>query len=315
MLVARRVYVLAVALAAAGALAVTMSARAVVSVLPCGASQLHLRFLGAQGAAGTLFYEFAFKNSGHACVIKGFPKLVLLDKHGHVVKAHVGHWTSHPVTQITIAHNKRAFFFVRYGQGGACSPSKRIGAARFKLFAPGLTPGTVFNVVPVLHGQASICRGTLQVSPLRLKASPGASDAIATPICAPSALRLDQKGGQGFTSHRELVLALRNVTGHTCHLKGYPGVAALDAHAAVLSPTATRVPASKPTIVLHTWQRAFFRVVYTVGGPCVPHTVTAFGLQVIPPGDTGHLVLYLGPTSLCAPPDLTVTPVSHNSAP
>ena len=66
---------------------------------------------------------------------------------------------------------------------------------------------------------------------------------------------------------------------------------------------------------MHTWQRAFFHVVYTVGGPCVPHTVTAYGLQVIPPGDTGHLVYYLGPTSLCSPPSLTVTPVSHSSAP
>ena len=136
-----------------------------------------------------------------------------------------------------------------------------------------------------------------------------------TPVCAPSALRLDRVGGQGFTSHREIVFGLRNVTARTCHLKGYPGVAALNAHAGVLSPTATRRPGSKPTIVLHPWQRAFFQVVYTVGGPCAPHTVNAYAIQVIPPGDTGHLVYYLGRTSLCAPPSLTVTPVSHNSAP
>lgn len=145
-------------------------------------------------------------------------------------------------------------------------------------------------------------------------ASPSASTA-STPNCAPGGLRLDRVGGQAFSSHREIVFGLRNVTGHTCHLKGYPGVAALNSHARILSPTAVRMPGSQPTIVMHTWRRAFFRVVYTVGGPCVPHTVTAYGLQVIPPGATGHLVYYLGPTSLCSPPSLTVTPVSHSSAP
>lgn len=169
-----------------------------------------------------------------------------------------------------------------------------------------------FSVLAVALAAAGALIVTLSA---RAAASHPAAHVATTPICAPSALRLDKVSGQGFTSHREIVFGLRNVTAHTCHLKGYPGVAALDAHAAVLTPTASRKAGPKPTIVLHTWQRAFFQVVYVVGGPCIPHTVTAYGLQVIPPGDRGHLTYYLGATSLCAPPSLTVTPVSHSSAP
>src|SRR5690242_19376685 len=77
--------------------------------------------------------------------------------------------------------------------------------------------------------------------------SASASPSASTPICAPSGLRLDRVGGQAFASHREIVFGLRNVTGHTCHLKGYPGVAALNSHARVLTPTAVRTPGSRPT--------------------------------------------------------------------
>jgi hypothetical protein len=148
-----------------------------------------------------------------------------------------------------------------------------------------------------------------------LVASSARSARSGTPVCAPSSLRLDAIGGQGFTSHREIAFALRNVTAQTCHLKGYPGVGLLDHNAVLLSPKVKRVSGSTPTLVLHTWQRAFFNVVYTVGGPCVPHTLAVYGLQVIPPSDSGHLVYYLGPTSMCAPPGATVTPVSHTPGP
>lgn len=319
MSVTRRFYVLGLAgvvtLAAAVSLSLALSARAATTVFPCHASQLHLRGLGEQGATGNRFYEFAFTNRGFPCTIKGYPRLTLLNKHGHIVTATVTHWAGTHASRITLGHTRRAFFFVRYLDGAFCAKAKRLVAFRLELFVPGATSGAIYNVVPVNRGPASLCRGTLQVSPLRLTASPVAADAVATPICAPSGLRLDAVAGQGFTSHREIVFGLRNVTARTCHLKGYPGVAALNAHAGVLTPSAARRPGSKPTIVLHTWQRAFFAVVYTVGGPCVPHTVTAYALQVIPPGATGRLVYYLGPTSLCAPPSLTVTAVSHSSAP
>jgi hypothetical protein len=158
-------------------------------------------------------------------------------------------------------------------------------------------------------------RAAVSVSPLRLTATPVAGDAVATPVCTPAHLRLDAIGGQGFVSHREIAFALRNVAGTTCHLKGYPGVGLLDRNAALLSPTVARKPGATPTVVLHTWQRAFFNVVYVVGGPCVPHTLTAYGLQVTPPSDTGHLAYYLGRTSMCAPPSATVTPVSTHPGP
>jgi len=291
-------------------------ARAATAVPSCAPSHLHLKFVDFQGATGRRYWDFAYKNTGPKCSIKGYPKIVLLNGHGHALSDKVHHLTGSHATKVTIAHNGRAFFTFQYADSGFCS-TPPVVAHKFKIFAPGATSATLFNPAPQNMGPASICKGSEMVWPLRGKLAPFARDATAaaSPICSPGSLRLDAVGGQGFTSHTEIVFALRNVSAHTCHLHGYPGVAALDANAGVLNPTASRKAGSKPTITLHTWQRAFFDVVYTDGGPCIPHTVTAYGLQVIPPGDTGHLVYYLGKTSLCAPPTLTVTPVSHNSTP
>ena len=318
MSVARRFPLLALVgglvLAAIAALAVALNARAATTLPACAPGKLKLRYIDNQGAAGRRYYDFAFVNGGAKCTVKGYPRVVLLGKHGHALSAHVAHLPMSHATTVTVAHGKRAFFTVQWADGGFCPPP-HVGAYKLRLFATGASSGTVYN----LGGLTSMCKGSAYVWPLRptlavSSPTPYAAGA-GSPTCAPASLRLDATGGQAFTSHREIVFALRNVTSQTCHLKGFPGVGLLDQHAALLSPTVTRVAGPKPTITLHTWQRAFFRVVYTVGGPCIPHTLNVYGLQVTPPNDTGHLAYYLGRTSMCAPPDATVTAVSHNSAP
>ena len=316
MALARRFSLLALvgALALAAVLAATLSARAATAVPRCAPGQLHLRYVDNQGATGHRYFDFAFLNGAAKCTVKGYARVVLLGKHGHPLSAHVVHLPMSHAATITLAHGKRAFFTVQWADGGFCPPP-HVAAYKLRLFAPGASSGTVHS----LGGLTSMCKGSAYVWPLRATLAVSSptlyASAAASPTCAPASLRLDATGGQGFTGHREIVFALRNVTAQTCHLKGFPGVGLLDQHATLLSPTVTRVPGPKPTITLHAWQRAFFRFVYVVGGPCIPHTLTVYGLQVTPPNDTGHLGYYLGRTSMCAPPDATVTAVSHNSAP
>jgi hypothetical protein len=131
-------------------------------------------------------------------------------------------------------------------------------------------------------------------------AAAGAASAPAR--CATANLRLDFVGGQGFTSHRAWDFALRNVGSTTCHLNGYPGVSLLDAHARPDGVTASRNTAfPAKNVVLHPWQRAFFSFVFVVAGPCLPHSFSAYGLQVFPPGSSRRLVYYAGRFDVCDP--------------
>lgn len=290
-------------------LTAALSVGAAAIVPRCPAAQLHFKYVDNQGAASHRYFDFAFVNRGATCAVAGYPRVALLGRHGHPLAARVTHLGGSHAATVTVGHGKRAFFTVQWADGGAC-PAPHVVAYKLRLTAPGASASSVYG----LGGAVSMCKGSAHVWPLRAKLAPFARDA-GSPTCPVSSLRLDAIGGQAFTSHREIALALRNVSAQTCHLKGFPGAGLLDAHAAQLSPTVHRVPGPTPTLTLHTWQRAFFNVVYTVGGPCVPHTLTAYALAVIPPNDVSHLVYYLGKTVMCAPPNATVTAVSHTPGP
>lgn len=131
-------------------------------------------------------------------------------------------------------------------------------------------------------------------------AAPVGARPAATPVCSASSLRLDKVGGQGFTSHREWDFALRNVTSQTCHLRGYPGVLLLNANAASTGVSAVHHTTPVTTVTLGPWKRAFFKFVYTVSGPCLPHFFKAYGLRVTPPGASGRLGYYAGRFDVCS---------------
>lgn len=122
---------------------------------------------------------------------------------------------------------------------------------------------------------------------------------LTTPTCSVSQLRLDKIGGQGFTGHREWDFALRNVSSHTCKLAGFPKIKLLDKNANPITYKIVHHGPSNGAVVLHTWKRAKFAFVFTVSGPCIPHSFNAFGLRVTPPGASHSLVWYAGSFGVC----------------
>ncbi len=262
----------------------------------CTGAQLQLKYLDSQGAAGRRYWDFAFKNTGSTCTVRGYARITLFGKHGHSVGAHVTHQPGITPMTVIVGHGKRAFFTFVYADGGFCTGVATLHVYGFKLFGPRGTHGTKFNPLPPSHGLVPwVCKGSEHMYPLRATRSLGAAGlASSTPVCSTSRLRLETAGGQGFTSHRELDFALRNVGPATCHLKGFPGIGLLDAHANLLSTSVTRNGGSQPAVVLHTWHRAFFRFVYTVAAPCLPHFYSFYGLQVIAPAATQGLRWYAG---------------------
>jgi Protein of unknown function (DUF4232) len=147
--------------------------------------------------------------------------------------------------------------------------------------------------------------GLLVTTMCAITALAGIAPAVAaapTPRCATSNLRLDFVDGQGFTSHRAWDFGLRNVGPATCHLKGYPAIGLLDAHARPLHVAVSRNTAFPvKNVVLHPWQRAYFSFVYVVSGPCIPNFFSAYGLRVLPPGSSSRLVYYAGRFDVCNP--------------
>ena len=122
---------------------------------------------------------------------------------------------------------------------------------------------------------------------------------MAPPTCSVAQLRVDKAGGQGFTSHREWDFVLRNVSPNTCRLAGFPKIKLLDKNAKPINYKVVHNGTSNGVVVLHTWQRAKFAFVFTVAGPCIPHTFNAYGLRVTPPGASGGLTWYAGSFGVC----------------
>jgi hypothetical protein len=132
-------------------------------------------------------------------------------------------------------------------------------------------------------------------------AAPAASSASSTPRCATSNLTLSFIRSLGATSHAGWDFALRNVGSATCQLRGYPGAGLLNGQAQLINVAVKRRSYPVATVVLHTWQRAFFTFYYTTSGPCIPDSFSAYGLQFFPPNATQRLVYYSGRFGLCNP--------------
>lgn len=75
-------------------------------------------------------------------------------------------------------------------------------------------------------------------------------------------------------------------------MRGYPGVGLLDAHGRLIAINVVRISGfPRPTVTLAAGRSAYFSFGYASGGPCVPHTFNAFGIEVYPPDDYGRLLL------------------------
>jgi hypothetical protein len=129
----------------------------------CTSRQLKLREVFFQGALGKRIWDFAFKNTGRKCTLRGYPGASLLDKHGHL-RATAKHVPA-TVKTIAIARNKRAFFRFVYEDGGFC-PGHSYKAYRFQFIAPNLTHKFIFNPTVRNHGVVSVCKGSEQIKPV-----------------------------------------------------------------------------------------------------------------------------------------------------
>jgi len=135
-----------------------------------------------------------------------------------------------------------------------------------------------------------------------LPAEPTGALAASTPTCATSGLViwLNQEGGGGALGSIYYKLELTNLSGHTCTLYGFPGVAAVNLAGRQLGLAAIRESTPKKglvtlagapsTLTNHETATAIVRIVDVGALPgCRP--VAAAGLRVYPPGQTRSKVI------------------------
>jgi hypothetical protein len=123
----------------------------------------------------------------------------------------------------------------------------------------------------------------------------GSTGTSSTPSCATSGLViwLDTRGN-GTAGSVYYKLQFTNLSGHACHLRGYPGVSAIDLGGHRLGSPAARNHAHAPrtvTLARGATARAVLQIVEAGNfSAATCHQVTAAGLRVFPPGQTASKV-------------------------
>ena len=128
----------------------------------CSTARLSLQFLGQQAATGHRFNQYAFKNVGNAtCSLRGYPRAVLLDKHGNVLRsarATVARWSIVKVRTVVVGPGKRGFFTFAWAAGPFC-PGHAFTFYKLRVTPPGNATGFVVNL-----GRTSACNGSAKRS-------------------------------------------------------------------------------------------------------------------------------------------------------
>lgn len=168
---ARRQLLFLVVLAACAVAFALPAAGLGASAPRCRYSQLALRFVGFQGATGHRYWQFAFKNEGRTCSLRGSARVQLLASGGHIITSAFHHETGFPVTTVVVAHGRRAFVAYTYLDGGFCS-SGQFYAPKARVFPPGGATGFVFSMAPRNMGAPYVCPGSEGVFPVTAKPGP-----------------------------------------------------------------------------------------------------------------------------------------------
>jgi hypothetical protein len=178
------------------------------------------------------------------------------------------------------------------GFGGAQVPATVLAQSSTSLTVavPTVSPGPASITVTDPDGATQI--------PFTVLANTGGQ--IGTPpppvppaTCAVSHLRLSLVRVLGATGHRSWDLAFKNTATTTCTLHGYPTVKLINSKAKAIKPKIIHNHLSKTqTLNLAAGQRAYFTLIYAIAGPCLPHSLTANGIAITPPGDQHRLVLH-----------------------
>ncbi len=110
--------------------------------------------------------------------------------------------------------------------------------------------------------------------------------------CRISQLRLSVARRRAAAGHRVWSLAFQNTSTARCSLQGFPSVQLMGRHGGTIKDGVHRtkgVPA--PKLTLAPGQRAFFSLKFVAAGPCGSRSFTAYGLDVVAPGDLHALKL------------------------
>lgn len=171
--------------------------------------------------------------------------------------------------------------------------------------------------------QTSTSQTTTQTSTSQTTTTPPAAGVSpagsAISLCRAPGLSLSFLGGQGATGHGLLGLELRNVSSHTCHTFGFPGVQFLDSTGRPLPTVSTRTTqdffgsAPEKALDVAPGQSVSFRIGVTNGTPSSAGCATAATVSVIPPNDTESLHVTI-PNGVYECRTATVTPVEQGTS-
>jgi hypothetical protein len=115
------------------------------------------------------------------------------------------------------------------------------------------------------------------------------------PHCRAGMFALSYLGQQGATGHGEIGFALKNISASSCRTFGFPGVLFLNQSGAPLPTISTRTThdffgvTPLQALLVAPGASVSFRLGVTHGISSPAGCTTAYGLQVIPPNDTGLL--------------------------
>lgn len=124
------------------------------------------------------------------------------------------------------------------------------------------------------------------------------ADSSAGTACSSSQLRPAVVSEQGATGHLQLVVALHNTSGSTCHLDGYPALQLLDGHGRAMptkvveggtydAPSYPARPVTLSPAGVASFAVAFDHIPGSTGTSCP----TAGGVAITPPHGSDRLVL------------------------
>ena len=158
----------------------------------------------------------------------------------------------------------------------------------------------------VVNLSSTLCAAALTATAGVALALTGASAATAAmPMCHNADVRATYVFSDAATSHRYGYIVLRNRSGHSCTVYGYPGVSYVgDGNGTQIGAAADRVSPAPHTVILAPGRRARAQISETVAqaysaSMCRPHHVDGFRVYV--PGS--RLAQYIPhPTTGCANP-------------
>jgi hypothetical protein len=184
-------------------------------------------------------------------------------------------------------------------------PSRLTGAAALAA-AAALIPTAALGAAPAAAPTAGPAIPTTPIS-AAITPAPAPATASATACATPGLVIWLDTQGNGTAGSVFYTLELTNLSGHTCTLRGYPGVSAVNLAGHTVGSAASRDHSTTPhNVTLAPGAAGNFP-------PATCHQVTAAGLRVFPPGQTASKIVPF-PFAACSstgPVYLSVRAVRH----